>query len=182
MAPHLPNGRLEVLETMVLPGNAQSTGAYPQGSRDGSSAHRDVVTYVYHPVTDAMSERPNSNIQEIKSMACGFVAVSNASIWQKKSFRSRGSLPIIPEMAGGGGDTDVSTRSPLFLPLTNSVDRSIFLNSILGPVRIECELLAIFLGRSIGMKYELLRRPSKISSVMPSPVKRKCAQIPRKGD
>jgi transposase len=30
------------------------------------------VTYYQHPVTNAMSEGLNSQIQKIKSMACGF--------------------------------------------------------------------------------------------------------------
>ena len=37
----------------------------------------NILTYFQHPVTNAMSERLNSEIQKIKSMACGFLNFEN---------------------------------------------------------------------------------------------------------
>ena len=67
----LPGCRLDVLETVVLLGDAQPAGTDSQGGRDGRRHIAKIVTYYQHPVTNAMSEGLDSKRQKIKSMACG---------------------------------------------------------------------------------------------------------------
>jgi transposase len=72
VALRLPSIRLEVLETVVLLGHAQPAGTDSQGGGDDLPAHRQHRDSYQHPVTNAMSEGLNSQIQKITSMACGF--------------------------------------------------------------------------------------------------------------
>jgi hypothetical protein len=64
--------RLEALEAVVFLGHAQSTGADAQAAETIRRHIANIVTYYQHPVTNAISEGLNSQIQKIKSMACGF--------------------------------------------------------------------------------------------------------------
>jgi hypothetical protein len=52
--------------------------------------------------------------------------------------------------------------------LADEVDDAVFLEPVLGPLGLELKLLTSFLGCAIGMKYELVRRSSTTSFVMPS--------------
>ena len=55
LALRLPSVRLEVLEAVVLLGDAQPAGTDSQGGGDGPLHIDNILTYYKHPVTNAMS-------------------------------------------------------------------------------------------------------------------------------
>jgi hypothetical protein len=69
VARRLPGVRLEVLETVVLLGDAQPAGADSHSSRAVRRHIDNILTYYQHPVTNAMRKGLTSTIQKIKSMA-----------------------------------------------------------------------------------------------------------------
>lgn len=65
MALRLPRSRLDVLDTVVLRGDAPSAGTDVQAAETIRLHIHTIVTYSQHPVTNAMSEGLNIIIQKI---------------------------------------------------------------------------------------------------------------------
>ena len=81
--------------------------------------------------------------------------------------------PILEELARRRRYAKISTFAPQADVLADAVDDLVLLDAVLRPFGVESKLLAVFLvGWAMGMKYELIRRSSTMSFVMPSSSKR----------
>jgi hypothetical protein len=102
---------------------------------------------------------------------CGF---KRLDLTEELLFFARGISPVGQQPGGRRGHAHITAGPRQPDAATNIVDELVLFDAILSPFRVELKLLTLLL-RSCDWdeKYELVRRPSICSSVMPSSMKRK---------